>query len=251
MGDQIEGQDAQSGQEQGQQGQGTAPSLEDLQRQVKALTEKNQELLGTLRRTKDVAGDSQKKLAENEVALKKLNELAKLMGLDPVKEDPETLRQRREAEARSQEIRATKVEKAVLKGLAGLGKSLPEEVLDMVTSTAVNSSQIGLDESGNATGVKEFLEKVLPHFAGAGAGTVTPMPKPATPAGGQASMGDHGAPEINTYADIFKRGPAFAEEFRAKHPDRFALLRQTHLSSLANPSTPRLITQNGPKTIRA
>lgn len=225
-----------------------APSSpDDLQKALEAERKRAQELTDELAKLKGARSDAEAKSAETEKLRKKLGDLAKELGIDLGTDDPEKIRERREAVQRAREQRASRIEKAVLLALASKGKAIDPEVVEMVTMRAVANDAISFDEAtGTVKGVPEFLDKVLQHFGG----TVSPMPAPAKPLGGQAATSDPTAADVKSYADLVGRGQTFMNDFRSKYPDRFRQLQAEHRSMLRNPTGLRTSTPNDPQVVR-
>ena len=224
-------------------------SPDDLQKALEAERKRTQELNDELSKLKGAKSDAEAKNAETEKLRKKLGDLAKDLGIDLGTDDPEKVRERREAVARAREQRASRIEKAVLLALASKGKAIDPEVIEMVTVRAVANEAIAYDEtSGTVTGVQEYIEKVLQHFAGAVA--PSPMPAPAKPLGGQAATSDPSAADVKNYSDLVGRGQKFMEDFRSRYPDRFRQMQLEHRSMLRNPTGLRTSTPNDPQVVR-
>lgn len=206
-----------------------------------ALEAKNRELLGKLAKTSaelKALRDQAAKAAELEpikAKYDKLAAIAKELGVDPDKADPEKDRQKRADEQRQREEEAARRERAITRALVG---SLPAGTSELVVEFALDrlmrdKSIVYNQETGAFDGLAEARKALLsdPLFGGTSPGGTPPPPR--LPRSGGADVGlDPKYAGAKTYADLHAMGFAALAEFQTKYPERYAALWDAHNRSL-------------------
>ena len=183
--------------------------------------------------------EAERKLAENNAKLlgelkterARSARLLELAGADP-KTDPEKLAKTREADAQSARDRASKIEKAIIRGLLAKGKKLDEEMVDLIINGAHSAKSITVDDTG-VNGVSEYLGKILGQI-----GTIEPPkeepPKKDAPRLPRSGVEDNPnnldavmanlRQSVTTWPQLVKMGMEKKTEFEKRYPVRYAEL---------------------------
>ncbi len=188
-----------------------APDVAGLQKELESLRKHAEKLKGEKNATAAKVQELEQRFAK----------LGEVVGFDPTKTDPETVKAQREAEARATQEKAARVREAVLMAAVATGKKLPKEVVRMVVREAVDHPSIKLTETGDVEGAEAFLETISAFIATPSEAPGAPPTAPALPRpNGQMAGPDPKFGNVKTLADLKAMGPASFNEFATRYPDR-------------------------------
>ena len=181
-----------------------------------ALARKNRELLGELRKVKE--------------RFKVLESAATAAGVDLA--DPAGFVARREAEARAQAERESRVRDAVKDHLLDGGHRIGRKILSAVIAGAIGDSSVAIDEKGDLSGVPGYVDSWLSSLKGAG---------PKVPAPGLPITSKEPDPKssLPSFTELANQGPAAVKAFQERYPDRYAELRDAHYQAMRAPTRSR------------
>lgn len=226
------------------EGQG-APGWQDLSKDVASLKAQNEKLVGELRKARDdakAAKEAGTKLAELEpikAKYEKLAAIAKELGVDPDKADPEKERQKIADAQRQREEESSRRERAITRALvgalpAGTSELLVEFALDrlMKDKTIVYNVESGAFE-GLAEARKALLSDSL--FGGPDPSKGTPPP-PRLPRSGGADGGANKYANLNSFKELLALGHAAVQECYEKYPETYMRLKASQAKGLEAPA---------------
>jgi hypothetical protein len=170
--------------------------------------------LHTLKEKNRVA---EEKLAASRAALK-------AAGVIEGDEDPKTIVEKQQKDARAKERAGVAIERAAMRKLFGSG--LGEEDADLILAKVVRDSRISFDDAtGAVSGIDEVFTALKPTIERLAGKPVHPAPLtappvPPTPASGAMPLDGEFA-SIKTWDDLMKKPIAFQEKFERDHPNEF------------------------------
>lgn len=210
-----------------------------------ALEAKNRELLGKLAKTSaemKALRDQAAKAAELEpirVKYEKLAAIAKELGVDPDKADPERDRQRRAEEQRQREEENSRRERAITRALVG---SLPAGISELAVEFALDrlmkdATIVYNQETGAFEGLAEAKKTLLsdPLFSGTTPQGGTPPP-PRLPRSGGADGGANKYGNLNNFKELLALGQAAVAECYEKYPETYTRLKAAQAKGLQAPT---------------
>jgi len=167
----------------------------------------------------------------------RLHQLASVFGVDLSKQTPEQIAQTRAAEQRDRERRASAIERSVTRTLVTSGRQVPESVLDLIMSGAIQSQAIKVDETGAVQGAKEYLDGILTALR-ADAPAAPPRPEspqvPRQPLPGPDDV-EPAYQAVTKFSDLIAMGTQHTMTYAQKYPTRYEALKKAHFDAAKSP----------------
>jgi len=143
----------------------------------------------------------------------------------------------RAAEQRDRERRASAIERSVTRTLVTSGRQVPESVLDLIMSGAIQSQAIKVDETGAVQGAKEYLDGILTALR-ADAPAAPPRPEspqvPRQPLPGPDDV-EPAYQAVTKFSDLIAMGTHHTMTYAQKYPTRYEALKKAHFDAAKNP----------------
>lgn len=204
--------------------------LDEQLAEIKKLKERNASL--------SALEEKAKKADELEGKWKRATELANHLGVDLTKETEETLKAKREADARAAEEatkkaaeKTAKIQDAVIDALFERGMKLDKRDRGMILRQALDELKVD-DEEGDVTGLAEFVDWAAARFGGdtgdgkKGSGS----PRAPQQRGGSGAALEEKFKTVDTFRKLVDMGESARAEYQKKYPERYELLQTAHRS---------------------
>jgi hypothetical protein len=141
-------------------------------------------------------------------------------------EDPKTIVEKQQKDARAKERAGVAIERAAMRKLFGSG--LGEEDADLILAKVIRDARVSFDEAtGAVTGLDEVFTALKPTIERLSGKPIpaplTAPPVPPNPKSGATPLdGEFAA--IKTWGDLMAKPISFQERFEEKHPNEFRSL---------------------------
>jgi hypothetical protein len=141
-------------------------------------------------------------------------------------EDPKTIVEKQQKDARAKERAGVAIERAAMRKLFGSG--LGEEDADLILAKVVRDSRVSFDDAtGLVSGLDDVFTALKPTIERLSVkGPTPPVPAPPVPPNPRSSATplDGEFASIKTWGDLMDKPISFQERFEEKHPNEFRSL---------------------------